>query len=84
MFTIHVEIADDIDEQKDGLSNRLTLDDDSGMLFVYKSKSKQRFWMKDTYIPLDISFVDDVTDYRFKDRTYNTSVYNMFIDNFSH
>ena len=57
--TIQVEIVKtDIERQK-GLSNRISLDDDSGMLFVFSKPDIYPFWMKDTLIPLDIIWIKD-------------------------
>jgi len=36
--------------------------DDEGMLFVFEYPQPLSFWMKNTYLPLDIAFVS--TDYR--------------------
>ncbi len=36
--------------------HRKTLCDRCGMLFVFDREKPQAFWMKDTYIPLDIYF----------------------------
>lgn len=54
-----VEIADDDGELQKGLSERDSLGQDKGMLFVFERKDKYTFWMKDTKIPLDIIFIDD-------------------------
>jgi len=56
---IKVEIADDFEEQIKGLSNRDSLDDNSGMLFVFPDKQIRRFWMKDMRFPLDIIWIND-------------------------
>lgn len=37
---------------------RQALAPDSGMLFVFDSASVQQFWMKNTWIPLDIAFIE--------------------------
>ena len=33
--------------------------DDHGMLFIYPTPGPRTFWMKDTFIPLSIAFLDD-------------------------
>lgn len=46
------------DKQK-GLSNIKELPHNVGMLFEYDTPQDVLYWMKDTFIPLDIIFVDD-------------------------
>lgn len=54
---VSVEIAADPYQWGKGLMFRKTLGADSGMLFVFPDEEKRSFWMKDTFIPLDIIFV---------------------------
>ena len=42
-----------------GLSHRSVLDEDHGMLFVYPNPEMRTYWMKDTWIPLSIAFLDE-------------------------
>jgi uncharacterized membrane protein (UPF0127 family) len=42
-----------------GLAFRDNLPSDQGMLFVYPRDQILSFWMKNTYIPLSIAFLDD-------------------------
>ena len=42
-----------------GLSKRVQLPDNQGMLFIYPDLGQRSFWMKDTQIPLSIAFLDD-------------------------
>jgi len=52
-----LEIADDLQEQSQGLMFRTELCDECGMLFVFDREEKQSFWMKNTLIPLDMFFI---------------------------
>lgn len=54
-----VEVAKTEDEHFSGLSNKKSLDDNKGMLFIYDEPEDVTYWMKDTTIPLDIIFIDD-------------------------
>ena len=54
--SIAIEIADTPDTQMKGLMGRNTLDDSSGMLFVFERQEPQKFWMKNTPVSLDIIF----------------------------
>lgn len=55
---LRVEIADTPSKHANGLMFRQSLANDSGMIFVFKRANKLRFWGVNTYIPLDIAFVD--------------------------
>ena len=54
----HVEVAKTDEEQAMGLMNRLDLKNNNGMLFVFDNEKKASFWMKNTFIPLDIIFIN--------------------------
>ena len=54
---VDVELARRPSEQSRGLMYRQHLDPDSGMLFVYMIEGKHSFYMKNTYIPLDMIFI---------------------------
>jgi len=59
MKELRVEVADTYFKRELGLMRRKKLSKDSGMLFKFPYYNRQSFWMKDTYIPLDIAFIDD-------------------------
>ena len=52
-----VEIARDDASRARGLMDRRFMPADHGMLFEFDREAPQTFWMKDTYIPLDMIFI---------------------------
>ena len=56
--TVVAEIAQSEEERARGLMYRETLAENAGMLFVFPESSVRSFWMQNTYIPLDIAFMD--------------------------
>ncbi|MDO8504106.1 MAG: DUF192 domain-containing protein [bacterium] len=57
---IKIEVAQTEEERRVGLSNRDSLNEDSGMLFAFdKTDVRPSFWMKDTKFPLDIIWIND-------------------------
>lgn len=53
-----VEIAATEQTRETGLMNRFSLQADHGMLFVFEAPQPLAFWMKNTYVPLSVAFVD--------------------------
>lgn len=53
-----VEVAETRQQQAKGLMFIRSLPSDSGMLFIYKDEAPRSFYMKNTYIPLDIIWLD--------------------------
>ncbi len=63
--TVLVEVAATSDERAAGLMYRDEVPDGTGMLFVFPDVSVRSFWMANTYVPLDLAFLDtsfDVVD----------------------
>ena len=55
--TIKLEISDNFHKRKVGLMNRVTLENDEGMIFIYDKVEPVNIWMHNTLIPLDIIFL---------------------------
>jgi len=68
---IPVEIAQSATEIKQGLSGRVALDQDKGMLFLFATPSRYRFWMPNMHFPLDFIWLG--SDKRIVDITPNVS-----------
>jgi uncharacterized membrane protein (UPF0127 family) len=56
--TVRAEVADTEERKQQGLSGRLSLDEGTGMLFVFDRPAYYAFWMPDMYISLDIIWFD--------------------------
>ncbi len=52
-----IELMSTDAEREYGLMNRHSLPRDQGMLFDFHVQQPVTFWMKDTYIPLDMIFI---------------------------
>lgn len=53
---IDIEIADSQYEHETGLMYRESMENSQGMLFIYDEAAPRAFYMKNTYIPLDIIY----------------------------
>jgi len=52
-----VEVADTQAERQRGMMFRRRLGPDEAMLFVFEGESNLRFWMKNTYVDLDLAYL---------------------------
>ena len=74
-----VEVAATPESRATGLMNRFSLHTDHGMLFVFEAPQPLAFYMRNTYVPLSIAFVDargritNIEDMRPRDETTHWS-----------
>lgn len=57
LVQFQIEIADSEVSRSMGLMFRRSLKNDQAMIFIFKEAQPRAFWMKNTYIPLDITFI---------------------------
>jgi len=55
---IDIQIADNDFDRELGLMFRKHMDENQGMLFIFPQDTIQNFWMHNTYIPLDMIFIN--------------------------
>jgi uncharacterized membrane protein (UPF0127 family) len=55
---IDVEVASTVQKRTQGLMYRKSMGESNGMLFIFEKPDMHQFWMKNTYISLDIAFID--------------------------
>ncbi len=56
--SISIELATNNAQRRKGLMMRKSLDQNNGMLFIFPVQEERAFWMKDTYLSLDMIFID--------------------------
>ncbi len=56
--TVVAEVARTAEERAEGLMYRESVPDGTGMLFVFEDNTPRSFWMQNTYVALDIAFLD--------------------------
>ena len=76
-----VKIADDEQERRMGLMFERSLADNAGMLFLYEKPQPIIMWMKNTYLSLDMIFIDAAGKvHRIEERTEPFSTDPIFSD----
>ncbi|MHC4605848.1 MAG: DUF192 domain-containing protein [Planctomycetota bacterium] len=55
--TLRVELSRDNSERTRGLMYRRRMSADEGMLFCYPNDDHRQYWMRNTFIPLDLAFI---------------------------
>lgn len=53
-----IEVANDEESRIRGLQDRRQMQPRHGMLFIFLHSQRHSFWMKNTYIPLDMIWMD--------------------------
>lgn len=56
--TVVAEVAATADERAQGLMYRDDVPDGTGMIFVFPDSQIRSFWMANTYVALDIAYID--------------------------
>ncbi len=56
--TVVAEMAVTADERADGLMYREEVPDGTGMLFVFPDQAIRSFWMQNTYLDLDLAYMN--------------------------
>lgn len=55
---LNVEYAQTFEQRARGLMYRKAMCEDCGMLFRFDEPKRASMWMKNTFIPLDVAFID--------------------------
>lgn len=59
MYRIEAEVAHTPQSRQTGLMNRRMMPAQRGMVFVFPQAARHCMWMKSTFIPLSVAFLDE-------------------------
>ncbi len=59
MHHVEAELAATLDSRTSGLMHRKSMPTQHGMLFVFPVSAKHCMWMKNTYLPLSVAFLNE-------------------------
>lgn len=71
----NLKLADTKEKQKNGLMYVKNMPENAGMLFRYNNSRNRSMWMKNTFISLDILFLDK--NYKLIDYVENTVPFSL-------
>jgi uncharacterized protein len=71
----NLKLANTKEKQKNGLMYVKNMPENAGMLFKYNNNKNHSMWMKNTFIPLDILFLDK--NYKLIDYVENTVPFSL-------